>query len=264
MKKKRETQVFLSKNEIREKNDKTNVEIQMNKKIKEINNHSKHFVTFSFSNVVVREKNERKQVLNELFMFTYKGQNLVSFFSQNILQKYNSNFYVLWYRHLLQTLQLLNKKNICYFHWNKESIVFDMESEQPLLQNFGDSFDLDKTTFNFNLTSWVPEWKILVHLYKNNLQTLSFSDVCDLGEDFEQKKYIGSLINQKREKVTQIISEWVPTWDLYCLNLIFVKLKTLPDFLSILLENYLNKEPQERQSVDSFILLFESKIREKF
>lgn len=164
---------------------------------------------------------------------------------------------------MLYGLQLLQQKNICYFHWNKDSIVFDMEAEQPLLQNFGDSFYMNKTTFNFNLTSWVPEWKILVYLNKNNLQTLSFSNVCELGQEYETKKYISSLLNQNREKVTEIIGAWVPTWDLYCLNLIFVKLKKLPDFLSILLEKYLQKEPQERESVDSFILLFESKIREK-
>jgi len=257
MKKSCEPQVFLSKNEIREKNEKTIVEIQVNEEIKE---YTTHFVSFSSSNLVLREKNERKQVLNELFMFTFKGQNTVSFFS---VKNYQSTFYILWYRHLLHSLRLLQQKNICYFHWTKDSIVFDMEAEQPLLQNFGDSFYMDKTTFNFNLVSWVPEWKILVHLYKSNRDTLSFSDVCELGEEYETKKYIGSLLNKNREKITEIIGAWVPTWDLYCLNLIFFKLKKLPDFLSILLEKYLKREPQERESVDSFILLFESKIREK-
>ena len=194
------------------------------------------------------------------------------------------------YSYLIRSLLLLNAKNICFFNLTSDKIVFDTVSLKPLLH------DVEYSLYTRNLNedylckivdkmedfSNMPlEIHVIFYLIKNNENTLSYSIISEICDNFVKNMRVLSIFSQiyrdnfkiscietlkkyinipKKEIIGNILS-FSSTWDNYGLSVLFLeivgnmsKVFSLKDnFItkfSILLSKNINPIPSKREELN--------------
>lgn len=191
----------------------------------------------------------------KLVLFQYKNEKCIEFniFLLNLYTPKSFIFHVLEsFSYLLNSLIILNSKNICFFNLSDENIVFNLDcGEKPILQNFGKSIQLSKINEIYiskiinsidNYTYKPLEVHILFYLIKNDLDTISLLFIEEISEHFVRnldiltlfsQKYIETFkiscvnslkkyINQPKIDIINDIIERANTWDNYSISVLYL------------------------------------------
>jgi hypothetical protein len=214
--------------------------------------------------VICRYHDEREKVSDNHLLVTFKNVR-EKHFLRNMWQTSSISWQLLWYRQVLASLEILQRENLCYFHWTSKSIFVDDFTERAMIQGFAHSFSLDNVDFDDRIKRenvWLPEWKLVRYMKENNLSILSFSDLCMLGEKFEKSAFMKSLTNTKLDNILLKMNSWRETWDLYCFHALLLSWQvTLPPFLSKICHEYVLKDPNKRENIKSFICLYDAELK---
>jgi hypothetical protein len=193
-------------------------------------------------------------------LFEFEKRNLIYLKNhlKTILDKCDYAKYVLtiiqFYKHLLNSLQLLVNNNIFHNHINFDSIVVD-EYDYPLLSNFSFSINYLQPNINENIKhfiiayepsyiEWPIELHILSYLLTNKLNSLSIYNIENIIDDIvknnkilnsfgdtvvslyktEASKYFSKYVNQSYHFILTDILQFVNTWDNYSLSILFLSI----------------------------------------
>jgi len=197
------------------------------------------------------DKTERDFVLMKI---RYIDSELLDSF---IAKNYNGSLIMLLftssYSHLLKSLQLLEKIQICHFDIKAQNIVYDTEKSLPIIIDFGLSINFNKLNrkeLQNNFYMYVPEyylWPIEVHLIchilhmnseisesgmrnlarvytANNIILQAFSS--NFKKNFEEECYyeLSKYIGKDSDAVINRILKYWRTWDNYALSTLHIKL----------------------------------------
>ena len=193
------------------------------------------------------------------------------------------------YSYLIRSLIMLNAKNICFFNLTSEKIVFDAISLKPLLhdveyslytRNLNDDY-LCKIVDKMDDFSNMPlEIHVIFYLIKNNENTLSYSIISEICDNFVKNTRVLSIfsqiyrdnfkiscietlkkyINVPKKDIIGDILLFSGTWDNYSLSILFLeiignisRIFSLKDnFItkfSILLSKNINPIPSKREEL---------------
>ena len=156
------------------------------------------------------------------------------------------------YSYLLNSLLILNDKNICFFNLSSENIVFDNTcGNKPLLHNFKTSLQINKLNEEYitNIIKKTTEFinkplevHVLFYLIENNLNTISYSFIEEITNIFmenctilklfshgykdnfkeECKQTLKRYIDKPKSHIICDILESHDTWDNYSLSYIYL------------------------------------------
>lgn len=156
------------------------------------------------------------------------------------------------YSYLLNSLLILNDKNICFFNLSSENIVFDNTcGNKPFLHNFKTSLQINKLNEEYitNIIKKTTEFinkplevHVLFYLIENNLNTLSYSFIEEITNIFMENCTILKLFSQEykdnfKEECKQTLKRYIDkpkshiicdilenhdTWDNYSLSYIYL------------------------------------------
>ena len=246
-------------------------------KIKKIPYYNNYFIIledYDFINInTLHDKyfekiDENKQYL----LFTYKKHDFAfDDFLLNLNPKDLIFRTIHSFSYLLQSFMYLNEKNIVYFQFSSENIVFHEElRENPLLRNFQLSLQISKLNpeyitniiKNTNNYSLKPlEVHLLFYLIENNINTISYSFIEEIvsifvknlnilqffsasyKESFIQgcivslKKYI----NQPQREIIIDILSFCKSWDVYSMSVFYLHIFANISHIFSLKETYINK-----------------------
>ena len=193
------------------------------------------------------------------------------------------------YSYLIRSLIMLNAKNICFFNLTSEKIVFDAISLKPLLhdveyslytRNLNEDY-LCKIVDKMDDFSNMPlEIHVIFYLIKNNENTLSYSIISEICDNFVKNTRVLSIfsqiyrdnfkiscietlkkyINVPKKDIIGDILLFSGTWDNYSLSILFLeiignisRIFSLKDnFItkfSILLSKNINPIPSKREEL---------------
>ena len=233
------------------------------------NNNNNKYVLLEYNNV--------KQLDFYDFLFNLQNPKLFIF---HVLDSY---------AFLLNSLLNLQQINVCFFNLSIKNIIFT-KNYKPLLQNFDTSLLLDKcsdiTYFlkfidKISVYTYKPiEIHVVFYLIKNNEDSLSFSAIDSICNNFVKNMSILSLFSQKfretyykksmdclkkyinkpkSEIITQIIT-YSNTWDNYELSILYLHIignisrtfllkDTFMNKLTNILTNNIGPDPLKRDSI---------------
>ena len=192
---------------------------------------------------------------NQYYLFKYDDKNSIDFIdflygSTNIKKLIFDNINL--FQHVLSSLSVLNKHNICYFDFSPQKIIFlENFREKPLLTNFRFSLELNRLDYNYffnilnkinNFTYLSPEIHVLFYFINENMQTISHSFIEEFSENFVKNLNILTLfsddykrsykqqcanslkkyINMSKEQIINDILERNNKWDLYGISILFL------------------------------------------
>jgi hypothetical protein len=179
------------------------------------------FIKFGQLNEKMVESIQTFDNNEKLVLFQYKNEKCIEFniFLLNLHTPKSFIFHVLEsFSYLLNSLIILNSKNICFFNLTDENIVFNLDcGEKPILQNFSKSIQLSKINEIYiskiinsidNYTYKPLEVHILFYLIKNDLDTISLPFIEEISEHFVRNLDILRLFSQN----------YVETFKISCIN----------------------------------------------
>jgi hypothetical protein len=226
--------------------------------------------------ILCQYKNEKTIFLND-YLFNLTNPKL--FFSR-IFDSYS---------YLLTGLIKLNNNNICFFDLSTENINFPVYMK-PLLKNFQSSLLIDILDESYivkiidkvtNFTYKPLEIHVLFYLIKNNEETLSYSLIDTICDNYEKSMDVLSLFSQNYRDIYKKTSiEWLQKyinkpksliitdilkynkyWDNYSVSMLYLyiignicRVFSLKDTLlnkltSILIKN-INPDPSKRETLE--------------
>ena len=159
-----------------------------------------------------------------------------------------------FYKHLLNSINLLVNNNIFHNHINFDSIVVD-KFEYPLLTNFSFSIDHSRNdilqyikhfiiAYEPSYLEWPIELHLLSYLLTNKLNSLSSNNIENIiheviknniilntfGDNVvssfreESLQYFKKYVNQSYEYILTDILHYSHTWDNYALSILFLRI----------------------------------------
>lgn len=194
---------------------------------------------------------------DDTILLEFEDCQLIYF--KNYLQNLESpKIYILtiinFYKHLLNSLQLLVTNNIFHNHINFDSIVINT-CDYPLLSNFSFSInysraDIDNYIKHFIIAydpsyiEWPIELHILSYLLTNKLNSLSSHNIETIITEYvnhnnilntfgpsivssykeEANKYFKRYVNQSYEYILTDMLQYSSTWDNYALSILFLRI----------------------------------------
>jgi hypothetical protein len=187
---------------------------------------------------IITHYNNEKYIDFQDFLFNNSDKKQFLF---NILNSYSR---------LLNSLITLNDTNVCFFDLNTYNIVF-LENSMPILQNFQNGLIISQLNesyikqiiVNTEIYTYKPlEIHVLFYLIINEQETLSFSLIESICENYVKNMYILNFFSQKYKESykkecvetlkkyinvpkTEIISDilkYYKYWDNYSLTIIYL------------------------------------------
>jgi hypothetical protein len=243
-------------------------ELTNHKKLFNINNRKQHFYiceNVSELNITEIQENDTKikdfiSTKDNTILFEFEKRDLIYLknYLKNILEEDNYTKYVLtiiqFYKHILNSLQLLVDNHIFHNHINFDSIVID-KYDCPLLSNFSFSINylhpnIDEHIKQFIIAydpsyiEWPIELHILSYLLTNKLNSLSSYNIEYIIDDFvknnhilnsfgdtvvtsyktEASIYFNKYVNQSYHFIITDILQFVNTWDNYSLSILYLRI----------------------------------------
>jgi hypothetical protein len=201
---------------------------------------------------------------DDTILLEFEGRDLIYFknylkaLNSNALTEYTSKRYILtiinFYKHILNSIQLLVNNNIFHNHINFGSIVID-DLDYPLLTNFYFSIDYSHknieqyikhfiVAYEPSYIEWPIELHILSYLLTNKLNSLSSYNIENIINEViknnnilntfgdsvvslykkEASNYFNKYVNQSYEFILNDILQYVNTWDNYALSILFLRI----------------------------------------
>ena len=274
-------------------------EIQISEKIKKkLPNYVIYFdILTEFSNIKLSSSGLQDEDLldstKKHLLIQYSCEKRVKFydFLLNLPESKLFIFHIIdSYSYLIRSLIMLNAKNICFFNLTSEKIVFDAISLKPLLhdveyslytRNLNEDY-LCKIVDKMDDFSNMPlEIHVIFYLIKNNENTLSYSIISEICDNFVKNTRVLSIFSQiyrdnfkiscietlkkyinvsKKEIIGNILS-FSGTWDNYSLSILFLEIignmsrvfSLKDNFItkfSILLSKNINPVPSKREELN--------------
>ena len=261
----------------------------------------KEFNTIKIANIdkhiLINEKYEKDKKTQNFILCKYKNINLINFtvFIYNLPTPKLFIFHLLdSYKYLLNTLIMVNEKNICFFHLSAKNIFFT-DHYKPIIKNFENSIILDNLKNDYfikiienseDVTNKPLEVFLLNYLIRFDEESLSESlidIICEkyiknlkflefFSKDYNKKykneciKTLKKYINKPKEIIMNDILKYINTWDNYSISILYldiviIMIKTfslkgtfINKFVTILLKNIL-PEPSKRESLHNTQIL---------
>ena len=188
-------------------------------------------------------------------IFKYKNENYVPFndFLFNLTNPKLFIFHVIEsFSYILKSLIELNKNNICFFNLSPKNIGFNLDcGEKPILQNFQLSLQiliLNKSYIK-NIINKLDDYTykpleihVLFYLIRNDFQTISYSLIEEICENFVKnlsilnffsEKYkesyknscilmLKKYINQPKNEIIEDILLQTDKWDVFSLSVLYL------------------------------------------
>jgi hypothetical protein len=282
-------------------------EVQISEQIKRVlPNYSRFFdVLTDYSNIKVssnpaileddiNEEEEREIVISteKHVLVNYKNEYRVDFYSfiLNLPTPKLLIFHIIdSYLYLTRSLLVLKENNICFFNITAEKIVYNVTTLKPLLHDFEHSIDtknlneeyLCKIVDKIDDFSNMPlEIHVIFYLIKNNENSLSYSIITEICDNFVENMSVLSIFSQKyrdnfklscietlkkyinvhKTEIINHILTFSGTWDNYGLSMLFLEIvgnmtrvfSLTDNFLtkfSILLSKNINPVPSKREEL---------------
>lgn len=268
-------------------------EIQISEKIKKnLPNYASYFdILTEYSNIKL-SSSELEDTAKKHLLIQYSCEKRVKFydFLLNLPEPKLFVFHIIdSYSYLIRSLIMLNAKNICFFNLTSEKILFDAVSLKPLLhdveyslytRNLNEDY-LCKIVDKMDDFSIMPlEIHVIFYLIKNNENTLSYSIISEICDNFLKNTRVLSIFSQiyrdnfkiscietlkkyinlpKKDIISNILS-FSGTWDNYCLSILFLEIignmsrvfSLKDNFItkfSILLSKNINPVPSKREEL---------------
>jgi len=268
---------FFNENELQMKKQKTHKvvksdffiqnEIRNHKRLSKSNNKQHFYLCNNASELKITEILEddvkiigQKCLKNDdSILLEFEKRKLIYF--KNYLKELtdvSSKKYILtiihFYKHILNSIELLVNNNIFHNHINFDSIVVD-NFDYPLLTNFYFSIDFSHKNieqyikqfiiaYDPSYIEWPIELHILSYLLTNKLSSLSsynieniineviennnilnnFGDSVVSSYKKEASKYFNKYVNQTYDFILNDILQYVYTWDNYALSILFLRI----------------------------------------
>ena len=182
-------------------------------------------------------KNYLKELSNEYFSLSSSANYIL--------------ILILFYQHLLKSIDLLVSQQIVHNYINFDSIVIDKQSI-PLITNFSFSMDITNIQnikhyfieYNPSYLEWPLELHLISYLYTNKLNSLSNSNIEYVINDVSNNHYIlktfgeaivstyntealtyfKKYVNQSYECILTDILHYYYTWDNYALSIMYLRI----------------------------------------
>ena len=261
----------------------TNNEIINVNKIRHINNYKNHYYVFTNA-----KKLQITHVEDDVEPIYVKNANsiLLQFDDipiihlNNYLETLSSSrkciFQLLeFYRHILQSINLLSDNKIVHNNIHFESIIINND-EIPLLTNFLFSIDISKpecikhllTEYKPSYISWPIEFHMLAYMLTNKLDSLSSFNIEKIIDDVsganhilntfgetlvtsyktDAYEYFKKYVNHSYEFIVTDILQFYKTWDNYALSIMYLSI-----FIGIHKSSQMTNEQKQG---NKFIIMF--------
>ncbi len=242
----------------------------------------------------INEEEERETVISteKHVLVNYKNEYRIDFYSflLNLPTPKLLIFHIIdSYSYLIRSLLMLKENNICFFNITAEKIVYNVTTLKPLLHDFEHSLDtknlnddylckiVDKISYFSNMPL---EIHVIFYLIKNNENSLSYSIITEICDNFIENMSVLSIFSQKyrdnfklscietlkkyinKPKIDIInhILTFSGTWDNYGVSMLFLEIvgnitrvfSLNNNFLtkfSILLSKNINPDPLKREEL---------------
>ena len=282
-------------------------ELQISEQIKKVfPNYVNYFdVLTNYSNIKIssnaafleddiNEEEERKFVISikKHVLVNYNNEYRIDFYSfiLNLPTPKLLIFHIIdSYSYLTRSLLMLKENNICFFNITAEKIVYNVTTLKPLLHDFEHSLYtknlnedyLCKIVDKIDDYSNMPlEIHIIFYLIKNNENSLSYSIITEICDNFVKNMSVLSIfsqtyrdnfklscietlkkyINKPKIDIINHILTFSGTWDNYGLSMLFLEIvgnitrvfSLTNNFLtkfSILLSKNINPVPSKREEL---------------
>ena len=236
---------------------------------------------------IISHYNNEKYIDFQDFLFNNPDKKQ---FLLNILNSYSN---------LLNSLITLNDKNVCFFDLNTYNIVF-LENSMPILQNFQNGLIISELNESYIkqiienteiYTYKSLEVHVLFYLIINEQETLSFSFIECICENYVKNMYVLNLFSQKykdsyekecvetlkkyinvpKSEIINDILKYYKYWDNYSLTIIYLHIfgnisrffslkNTFINKFTLLLTKNIHPNPSKRETLSNskqnFELLF--------
>lgn len=196
---------------------------------------------------------------DDTILLEFEDRKLIYFknYLKNQLEQ-NCKQYILniiyFYKHMLNSIQILVDNNLFHNHIHFDSIVID-NFDYPLLSNFAFSIDYSHTNIHQHITQFVLaydpsyiEWPIELHLLSylltNKLNSLSSYNIENIINEVvkhnnilntfgdsvvssyvnEASKYFSKYVNQSYDFIVSDVLKHINTWDNYALSILFLRI----------------------------------------
>jgi hypothetical protein len=242
------------------------------------------------------EEEEEEDFINSTqkhVLIKYNDQNCIDFYSfiLNLPTPKLLIFHIIdSYSYLIKSLLLLNTNNILFFNVTAEKILFDSTSLKPLLHNFEYCLYIPNLNNDYlckivdkmdDFSNMPLEVHVIFYLIKNNENTLSYSIITEICDNFVKNIRVLGLFSQtyrdnfktlcieilkkyinipKKDIIANILT-FSSTWDNYGVSILFLEIVgnlsrvfSLKDnFMSkfsILLSKNINPIPSKREKLN--------------
>jgi hypothetical protein len=197
------------------------------------------------------------------------------------------------YSYLLESLKILEREKICFFHLSTENIVFS-DNYNPVLHEFRGSLLLEKLSSDYiteiinnrqNFTNTPLEVRLLFFIIRNDRVTITKSEIEEVSihytrslsvlEFFSPREkeiyynecvsFLSSYINKPKTDIIHEILEFIKTWDnfstsllyLHILNVHFSQSEFIKEWCILLKEN-IHPNPLKRETLENTHIRFET------
>ena len=202
--------------------------------------------------IVNKDKDEKKYILMEIPYVKNKS------FYTILIDMYSSKKHIIVglienYSYLLDSINILLKKQIVHFDIKSENILYNQNTHLPLILDFGVSINMD--TFNYKkintyFYTYSPDyyiWPLEVHvinfLLYETTELLTEKDIkiictvyvkynkglINFSEDFKRdylqacESYLQTYVGMDKKKTIELLVAFYPTWDNYSLSILYLK-----------------------------------------
>ena len=239
---------------------------------------------------------------NEKYLiFKYKNENYAPFndFLFNLPNPKLFIFHVIEsFSYILKSLIELNNNNICFFNLSPQNIVFNLDcGEKPILHNFQLSLQVSRLNESYitNIINKLEDYTykplevhVLFYLIKNDFQTISYSLIEEICEnfvktlsilDFFSEKYkesyknscisiLKKYINQPKNEIIENILENTDKWDVFGLSVLYLHIfhnisrvfslkQTFINKIILELSKNIHPDPVMRSSLENLLEYFD-------
>ncbi len=207
---------------------------------------------------------------------------------------------VYFYKHLLNTVELLNNCNVFYNNIHFDTILIDNSRQIPVLNDFSFSLSFSKKEFVSHLfvaydpeyLEWPIELHLLSYLHSNQLTNLSLYNIEQVIDDVlnhhsilrtfgdsvvqsfrtEAQTYFKKYANRSYNTLLHEWFEYAYTWDIYALNMLYLRIllglqQTISEntpfiekFMNFLVCN-IHTNPSKRTQVQTIRMQFEDCLK---
>lgn len=253
--------------------------IKICEKIKENYNLPNNYLIINdYNPISINEINEKKynyntNINNKYVLLEYNSEKHLDFYNF-LFNLPNPKLFIFHlldsYEFLLNSLSKLQEINVCFFNLSVKNVVFT-KKYKPILQNFETSLLLDKCCnieYFLKMFDKIDDYvckpieiHVIFYLIKNNEDSLSFSSIDSICNNFVKNTEILSLfpqnfkeeyyktcmnclkkyINKPKIEIIKSILTYSNTWDNYELSILYLHIIGKVSTTFLLKDTFMNK-----------------------